>query len=80
MSAYAIRYVDRAAQRKATLSAPQRASLEELERRLGLDPFGSRATISRDNRRAVTFAGGLIIYVVSDSDVVIHAIDRVADA
>lgn len=43
MSAYAIRYAERAAQRKARLSAPQAQSLEELEKRLRLNPFGPPA-------------------------------------
>ncbi|MDQ1046699.1 hypothetical protein [Streptomyces sp. V4I2] len=34
MSAYAIRYVDRAAQRKAALNTSRAASLEDLEKRL----------------------------------------------
>ncbi|MFJ5308325.1 hypothetical protein [Streptomyces sp. NPDC088350] len=78
MSAYAIRYVDRAAQRKATMAAPQRASLEELEKRLSLNPYGSPATSNRDNSWSAAFKGGFITYVVSNRHVVINVVNLVA--
>ncbi|MEV0483926.1 hypothetical protein AB0I69_25365 [Streptomyces sp. NPDC050508] len=78
MSAYAIRYVARAAQRKATLTAPQRASLEELEKRLILNPFGPPAISNRDNSWSAAFKGGFITYVVSNRHVVINVVDLVA--
>jgi hypothetical protein len=78
VSAYAIRYVDRAAQRKATLTAPQRASLEELEKRLSLNPFGPPAISNRDNSWSASFKGGFITYVVSNRHVVINVVDLVA--
>ncbi|MFD3501654.1 hypothetical protein [Streptomyces sp. NPDC058678] len=78
MSAYAIRYVDRAAHRKAALKAPQRASLEELEKRLSLNPFGPPAISNRDNSWSAAFQDGFITYVVSNRHVVINVIDVVA--
>ncbi|MCD7445434.1 hypothetical protein K4B79_45550 [Streptomyces lincolnensis] len=78
MSAYAIRYVDRAAQRRAALSAPRRASLEELEKRLSLNPFGAPAISNRDNSWSAAFHGGFITYVVSNRHVVINVVDLVA--
>jgi hypothetical protein len=78
VSAYAIRYADRAAQRKAALSAPQRASLEDLEKRLSLNPFGSPAISNRDNSWSAAFQGGFITYVVSNRHVVINVVDLVA--
>jgi hypothetical protein len=78
VSAYAIRYVDRAARRKAALSPPQRTSLEELEKRLSLNPFGTPATSNRDNSWSASFEGGFITYVVSNQHVVINVIDMVA--
>lgn len=78
MSAYAIRYVERAAQHKARLSAPQAQSLEELEKRLSLNPFGSPAVSNRDNSWSAAFRGGFITYVVSNRHVVVNVIDLVA--
>ncbi|MET7601858.1 hypothetical protein ABZU45_01760 [Streptomyces avermitilis] len=78
MSAYVIRYVDRAAQRKSALTAPQRASLEELEKRLSLNPFGPPAISNRDNSWSASFEGGFITYVVSNRHVVINVVDLVA--
>ncbi|WP_030596102.1 hypothetical protein [Streptomyces fulvoviolaceus] len=78
MSAYAIRYADRAAQRKAALSAPQRASLEGLEKRISLNPFGAPAISNRDNSWSAAFSGGFITYVVSNRHVVINVVDLVA--
>lgn len=78
MSAYAIRYADRAAQRKAALSAPQHASLEDLEKRLSLNPFGPPAISNRDNSWSAAFTGGFITYVVSNRHVVINVVDLVA--
>lgn len=78
MSAYAIRYVDRAALCKAALSAPQRLSLEELEKRLSLNPFGPPAVSNRDNSWSAAFQGGFITYVVSNRHVVVSVIDLVA--
>ncbi|MEU8848578.1 hypothetical protein AB0C70_20580 [Streptomyces sp. NPDC048564] len=78
MSAYAIRCADRAAQRKAALSAPQRASLELLEKRLSLNPFGPPAISNRDNNWSAAFQGGFITFVVSNRHVVINVIDLVA--
>ncbi|GAA3982059.1 hypothetical protein OG252_27500 [Streptomyces sp. NBC_01352] len=78
MSAYAIRYVDRAAQRKAALNVPQAASLESLEKRLSLNPFGPPAISNRDNSWSAAFTGGFITYVVSNRHVVINVIDLVA--
>ncbi|WP_411151945.1 hypothetical protein [Streptomyces sp. A30] len=78
MSAYAIRYVDRAAQRKAALNVSQAASLEDLEKRLSLNPFGPPAISNRDNSWSAAFTGGFITYVVSNRHVVINVIDLVA--
>lgn len=78
MSAYAIRYADRAHQRRATLNGPQRASLEDLEKRLSLNPFESPAISNRDNSWSAGFQGGFITYVVSNRHVVINVIDLVA--
>ncbi|GAB2994271.1 hypothetical protein GCM10023080_070850 [Streptomyces pseudoechinosporeus] len=78
MSAYSIRYVDRAAQCKAALASPQRASLEELEKRLSLNPFGPPAISNRDNSWSAAFKGGFITYVVSNRHVVINVVDLVA--
>ncbi|MER6091471.1 hypothetical protein [Streptomyces bluensis] len=78
MSAYSIRYVDRAAQRKVALPEPQRASLEALEKRLCLDPFGPPAIRNRDNSWSAAFKGGFVTYVVSNRHVVINVIDLVA--
>ncbi|WP_307835209.1 hypothetical protein [Streptomyces adelaidensis] len=70
--------MDRAARRKATLTAPQRAALEELEKRISLNPFGSPAQSNRDSSWSAPFAGGFITYVVSNRHVVIDVIDLVA--
>ena len=78
MSAYAIRYIDRAAQRKNALNAPQLASLEALEKRVCLNPFGPPAISNRDNSWSAAFQGGFITYVVSNRHVVINVIDLVA--
>ncbi|MBT2400689.1 hypothetical protein J7E96_06605 [Streptomyces sp. ISL-96] len=78
MSAYAIRYADRAARRKAALSAPQRTSLAELEKRLALNPFGPPATSNRDNSWSAAFTGGFVTYVVSNRHIVINVVDLVA--
>ncbi|MEU9370345.1 hypothetical protein AB0D71_37905 [Streptomyces avermitilis] len=78
MSAYVIRYADRAAQRKSALTAPQRASLEELEKRLSLNPFGPPAISNRDNSWSASFKAGFITYVVSNRHVVINVVDLVA--
>ncbi|MET7847579.1 hypothetical protein ABZT48_04910 [Streptomyces avermitilis] len=78
MSAYVIRYVDRAAQRKSALTAPQHASLEELEKRLSVNPFGPPAISNRDNSWSASFKGGFITYVVSNRHVVINVVDLVA--
>ncbi|GGM20444.1 hypothetical protein GCM10010129_75960 [Streptomyces fumigatiscleroticus] len=60
------------------MSAPRRASLEELEKRLSLDPFGAPAAGNRDNSWSASFTGGFITYVVSNRHVVINVIDLVA--
>ncbi|MFG3294423.1 hypothetical protein ACGF3G_37175 [Streptomyces sp. NPDC048179] len=78
MSTYAISYSDRAARRKAGLSAPQLASLDDLEKRLSIDPFGPPAFGSRKNGWSITFAYGLVFYDVADRHAVINAIDLVA--
>ncbi|MFE0136653.1 hypothetical protein ACFWY6_34585 [Streptomyces sp. NPDC059037] len=78
MSSYSIRYADRAVQRKAGLAASQRASLEDLEKRLILNPFGPPAMSNRDNSWSAAFKGGFITYVVSNRHVVINVIDLVA--
>ncbi|MEU2439089.1 hypothetical protein ACFY9A_17125 [Streptomyces rubradiris] len=78
MSAYSIRYVERAARRKAALPGPQRAALESLEKRLVLNPFGPPATSNRDNSWSAAFTGGFITYIVSNRHVVINVIDLVA--
>ncbi|MCZ0208167.1 hypothetical protein OZK63_22405 [Streptomyces sp. UMAF16] len=78
MSAYSIRYVERAALRKAALPGPQRASLESLEKRLVLNPFGPPAASNRDNSWSAAFTGGFITYIVSNRHVVINVIDLVA--
>lgn len=75
MSAYSIRYADRAAQRKAALAGPPRASLEALEKQLSLNPFKPPATSNRDNSWSAAFTGGFITYVVSNRHVVINVID-----
>ncbi|MFI2292274.1 hypothetical protein [Streptomyces niveus] len=78
MSAYAIRYADRAAPRKAALTAPQRGALLALEKRLAVNPFGPPATSNRDNSWSAAFAGGFVTYVVSNRHVVINVVDLVA--
>ncbi|MFJ8505939.1 hypothetical protein [Streptomyces avermitilis] len=78
MTAYVIRYVDRAAQRKSALTTPQHASLEELEKRLSVNPFGPPAISNRDNSWSASFRGGFITYVVSNRHVVINVVDLVA--
>ncbi|GAA2618523.1 hypothetical protein [Streptomyces vastus] len=78
MSAYAIRYVDRAAHCKAALASPQRAALEELEKQLSLNPFDPPAISNRDNSWSAAFKGGFITYVVSNRHVVINVVDLVA--
>lgn len=78
MSAYAIRYVDRAAQCKAALTGAQRMSLDELEKRVSLNPFGAPAISNRDNSWSAPFQGGFITYVVSNRHVVINVVDLVA--
>lgn len=78
MSAYAIRYADRAAQRRAALSPPQRASLEDVEKRLSVNPFGPPAISNRDHSWSAAFTGGFITYVVASRHVVINVIDLVA--
>ncbi|CAL9528469.1 hypothetical protein [Streptomyces sp. enrichment culture] len=78
MSAYSIRYVERAARRKAALPGLQRASLESLEKRLALNPFGPPAASNRDNSWSAAFTGGFITYIVSNRHVVINVIDLVA--
>ncbi|MEV5346262.1 hypothetical protein ACIG54_20185 [Streptomyces achromogenes] len=78
MSAYSIRYVERAALRKAALPGSQRASLESLEKRLVLNPFGPPAASNRDNSWSAAFTGGFITYIVSNRHVVINVIDLVA--
>lgn len=77
VSAYSISYTDHAARRKATLSAPQRASLEQLEKRLSVNPLGAPAIGNRDNGWSVTFPNGLVFCTVS-SRCVINAIDLIA--
>ncbi|KOT74993.1 MULTISPECIES: hypothetical protein [Streptomyces] len=77
MTAYVIRYADRAARCKAALGAAQRASLEELEKRLSLNPFGAPAKSHRDDSWSATFEGGFVQYVVSNRHVVINVIDLV---
>ncbi|MDF3142887.1 MULTISPECIES: hypothetical protein [unclassified Streptomyces] len=77
MSAYAIRYAERAAQRKAALNPSQRASLDDLEKRLSLNPFGPPAISNRDNSWSAAFAGGFITYIVSNRHVVINVVDLV---
>ncbi|MFC5956628.1 hypothetical protein ACFP51_19770 [Streptomyces pratens] len=78
MSAYAIRYVDRAAARKAALPDSQRASLEDLEKLLALNPFGPPALSNRDNSWSAAFPGGFVTHVVSNRHVVVNVIDLVA--
>ncbi|GAA2269770.1 hypothetical protein GCM10010145_00080 [Streptomyces ruber] len=78
MNPYATRYVERAARRRAALSTPRRASLEALEKRLSLNPFGTPALSNRDNSWSASFEGGFITYVVSNRHVVINVIDLVA--
>ncbi|WAX79289.1 hypothetical protein [Streptomyces sp. KMM 9044] len=78
MSAYVIRYVDRAAQRKAALPASRRTSLENLEKLLVLNPFGPPAVSNRDNSWSAGFQNGFVTYVVSNRHVVINVIDLVA--
>ncbi|MCX2927516.1 hypothetical protein [Streptomyces sp. NEAU-W12] len=78
MSAYVIRYVDRAAQRKAALPASRRTSLENLEKLLVLNPFGPPAVSNRDNSWSAGFQDGFVTYVVSNRHVVINVIDLVA--
>ncbi|MGY3202611.1 hypothetical protein [Streptomyces sp. TE5632] len=78
MSAYSIRYVDRAAVRKAALPDSQRTSLENLEKLLTLNPFGPPALSNRDNSWSAGFQGGFVTYVVSNRHVVINVIDLVA--
>ncbi|MEV0280575.1 hypothetical protein AB0I22_29870 [Streptomyces sp. NPDC050610] len=78
MSAYEIRYADRAAQRKAALTSPQRSALEGLEKRLSRNPFDPPARSNRDNSWSADFTGGFITYVVSNRHVVINVVDLVA--
>ncbi|MFD3733652.1 hypothetical protein [Streptomyces sp. NPDC058632] len=78
MSAYAVRYVDRAAQRKAALPASRRTSLENLEKLLALNPFGPPAVSNRDNSWSAGFQDGFVTYVVSNRHVVVNVIDLVA--
>ncbi|SDC89030.1 hypothetical protein [Streptomyces prasinopilosus] len=78
MSAYAIRYVDRAAARKAALPDAQHTSLEDLEKLLTLDPFGPPALSNRDNSWSAAFRGGFVTHVVSHRHVVVNVIDLVA--
>ncbi|MER6110155.1 hypothetical protein [Streptomyces hirsutus] len=78
MSSYLIRYVDRAAARKAALPDSQRTSLENLEKLLTLNPFGPPALSNRDNSWSAAFQGGFVTYVVSNRHVVINVIDFVA--
>ncbi|MEU0115066.1 hypothetical protein ABZ137_15375 [Streptomyces bobili] len=78
MSAYAIRYIDRATQRRTALRGPQLASLEALEKQVCLNPFGPPAISNRDNSWSAAFQGGFITYVVSNRHVVINVIGLVA--
>ncbi|MFD0209888.1 hypothetical protein ACFVH9_12320 [Streptomyces hirsutus] len=78
MSAYLIRYVDRAAERKAALPDSRRTSLETLEKLLTLNPFGPPALSNRDNSWSAAFRGGFVTYVVSNRHVVVNVIDLVA--
>ncbi|MFI0091129.1 hypothetical protein [Streptomyces bobili] len=78
MSAYAIRYIDRAAQRRTALRGPRLASVEALEKQVCLNPFDPPAISNRDNRWSAAFQGGFITYVVSNRHVVINVIDLVA--
>ncbi|WP_199923670.1 hypothetical protein [Streptomyces cellulosae] len=56
----------------------RREKLEELEKRLSLNPFGPPAISNRDNSWSAAFQGGFITYVVSNRHVVINVIDLVA--
>ncbi|MET9556879.1 hypothetical protein [Streptomyces sp. NPDC006645] len=78
MSAYAIRYADRAARCRATLTGPQLVALAALEKRLAVNPYGPPATSNRDNSWSAAFAGGFVTYVVSNRHVVINVVDLVA--
>ncbi|MEU0085667.1 hypothetical protein [Streptomyces sp. NPDC006274] len=62
----------RDARRKAALPATQRTALDELEKRLALNPFGCGARSNRDNSWSALFTGGLITYVVSNRHLVIN--------
>ncbi len=53
-------------------------SLDELEKRLSLNPFGAPAISNRDNSWSAPFQGGFITYVVSNRHVVINIVDLVA--
>lgn len=77
MSAYAVRYADRAARAKSALSTTQRSALETLEKKLSSNPFGHGARSNRDNSWSAFFTGGMITYVVSNRHVVINVIDLV---
>lgn len=78
MSTYGIRYVDRAAQRKAALPAARRTSLANLEKLLALNPFGPPAVSNRDNSWSAGFQDGFVTYVVSNRHAVVNVIDLVA--
>ncbi|WP_217167292.1 hypothetical protein [Streptomyces sp. AC512_CC834] len=78
MSSYVIRYVDRASERKAALPAPQRTSLDDLEKLLIANPFGPPAVSNRDDNRSAGIRNGFITYVVSSRHVVVNVIDLVA--
>jgi hypothetical protein len=77
LSAYAIRYTDRAAELKHALPAAQRASLEELEGKLRVCPFDHGARSNRDNSWSAFFTGGMITYVVSNRHLVINVINLI---
>jgi hypothetical protein len=74
VAVYTIRYTNKAAQHKASLPEAQRVSLETLEKKLSLNPFGHGASSNRDNSWSAVFAGGFITYVVSNRHVVINVI------
>lgn len=78
MSAYAIRYADRAARAKSSLSTAQRSALGALEKRLSSNPYGHGARSNRDNSWSAFFTGGMITYVVSNRHVVVNVIDLLA--
>ncbi|WP_431783289.1 hypothetical protein [Streptomyces chumphonensis] len=77
MSVYAIRYTDRAAQRREALPGAQRSALEQLEKQLCANPFAG-ARSNQDNSWSAFFAGGMITYVVSNRHIVINVIDLLA--